>query len=461
MSDRHPLDRLGDLLALARRDRMAASKALAQLPVEAQLALVCDAPVARRREILDLLPAPERVVPLLPEAELVFTVKAIGLDEAAWLLEIATPDQVTACLDLDAWRGTALDRPALDAWMAALAEIGDEALIRHLHAIDPELSVLYLQDHAEVVLKPAASEEAAFEPPPGAQSLDGQFYLVARRESDDLAPLLRILRALFQSDYWAYFRLLQGAIWELPTESEEWAARWRSGRLEDLGFPPWDEAMGIYRYVRAGERARLPEEPVALDVEEWRLPVWVPSLPAGRDARHLVFRAIGELGEAERRAAFHQLVALANKVAVADRLELADAASIPSAIEKAALWVSRGLAHVAAANEVGAAEALRRLPMERLFRIAASLDPKSARPRARSADDDGPTTRARREIPTGPRARAPNASRGRPPGASCACCRRRALRRSRSSCGRPRRGRRRTRRPRCTSSPPPWCATWR
>jgi hypothetical protein len=388
MSDRHPIGRLRDVLELARRDRVAASKAIGQLPVEEQLALLCDAPVARRREILDLLPVPERVIPLVPEAELVFTVKALGLDEAAWLLEIATPDQVTACLDLDAWRGTALDRSALDAWMAALAEIGDEALIRHLHAIDPELTVLYVREHAEVVLKPPDSEEAAFEPPAGAQSLDGQFYLVARRESDDLAPLLRVLRALFQSDYWAYFRLLQGAIWELPTESEEWAGRWRSGRLEDLGFPPWDEAMGIYRYVRASERARLPEEPTALDVEPWHLPVWIPTLPAGRDARHLVFRAIGELGEAERRAAFYQLVALANKVAVADRMELADAASVPSAIEKAAQWVSRGLAHVAAANEVGAAEALRRLPMERLFRIGASLDPKSARPRAQAADEE-------------------------------------------------------------------------
>jgi hypothetical protein len=388
MSDRLSSDRVRGVLDLARRDRVAAGKAVAELPDEEQLALVCDAPVARRREILELLPAPERVIPLVPEAELVFTLKAIGLDEAAWILEVATPDQVAACLDLDAWRGTSLDRGALDLWIAALAEIGDPALLRHLQAVDPELAVLYVQDHAEVVLRPAASEEAAFEPPPGARSLDGQFFLVARRDDDDLAPLLRILHALFQSDYWAYFRLLQGAIWEIPTESEEWAARWRSGRLEDLGFPPWDEAMGIYRYVKAGERGWLADDSSALDVDAWRLPVWIPSLPLGRDARHLLFRAIGELGDEERRAAFHQLVALANKVAVADRMDLADAASTPGAIEKAAAWVSRGIAHVAAANEVGAAEVLRRLPMERLFRIGASLDPKAARPPRSPADGE-------------------------------------------------------------------------
>jgi hypothetical protein len=390
MSDRSlPVDPLRDLLELARRDRVAAGKRVAELPIEQQLALVCDAPVSRRRLILDLLPAPERVVPLIPEAELVFTLKAIGLDEASWILEIATPDQVTACVDLDAWKGNSIDPNALDLWMAALAEIEDEPLVHHLHAIDPELTVLYLKHHAEVLLKPPDSEDAAFEPPPGAQTLDGQFYLVAKREGDDLAPLLRMLQALFQGDYWAYFRLLQGVIWELATESEEWALRWRSGRLEDLGFPPWDEAMAIYRVVPAAERDRVPAEASVREIDAWRMPVWIPSLPTQREAAPLLFRAIGELEEEARRAAFHELVALANKVAVADRMDLADVGSTPAAIAKAARWVSRGIEHVAAANALGASEVLRRLPMERLFRVGASLDPKTAK--GPPSDPDGPS----------------------------------------------------------------------
>jgi hypothetical protein len=388
---RLPLDPVRDILELARLDRVAAGKRVAELPAEEQLALVCEAPVSRRRQILDLLPAPERVVPLIPEAELVFTLKALGLDEASWILELATPDQVTACLDLDAWKGTTLDPDALDLWMAALAEIPDEPLVRHLHAIDSELVVLYVKDHAEVLLKPPDSDDAAFSPPPGAQTIDGQFYVAAKRTGDDLAPLLRILHALFRGDYWAYFRLLQGAIWELPTETEEWAQRWRSGRLEDLGFPPWDDAMAIYRFVPARERDLLPAERSVREFDAWRMPVWMPPLPAGRDAPYPVFQAIADLEEEARRAAFHELVALANKVAVADRMDLADVASTPAAIEKAARWVSRGLEHVAGANAVGAAEVLRRLPMERLFRVGASLDPKTAK--GPPSDLDGPSDR--------------------------------------------------------------------
>ena len=81
---------------LAREDRRAAVEALRATSPQDQVALVCNAPLAARGELLDLLPEPERVIPLLPEAELCFTVKAIGLADAAWMLELATPEQVTA-----------------------------------------------------------------------------------------------------------------------------------------------------------------------------------------------------------------------------------------------------------------------------------------------------------------------------------------------------------------------------
>ncbi len=366
------------ILDLARTDRLAAAKALGELSAEAQRALVCDTPLARRAALLNLLPAPEQVIPLIPEAELCFTLKAIGLESAAWILEHATPQQVVACLDLDAWSGNAPDHGRLDEWMDAIADTEEEALLRSIHAVDPELFVLYLKSRVEVTQKPAEWE--GWDPPIGAQTLDGQFYFGPRRDNDDVAAITKFLKALHQHDYWTYFRMLHGVIWELDTENEEWAGRWRGGRLQDLGFPPWDEAMSIYRYVAAPERAVLPEDEGALDTDEWQLPVWISALPAGRDAPHLLFRVVAGLPDEERSAAFYALIAIANKVAVADRMALGDAEMTPKAIEKAARWVSRGLEHVAAENGVDAAEVLRRASMERLFRVGASLDPEAARP---------------------------------------------------------------------------------
>lgn len=364
------------VLELARRDRAAAREALRALPLEEQVALVCETPLARRAEILELVPAPESLVPALPEADLCFTAKALGLSEAGWLLTLASDEQIAACLDLDAWSGLAPDPARLDAWLEALADAGEPTLVRAGRALDSELLVLLLRARAEVSLKPS---DEGWSPTPGSHTLEGQFFLRARRDGDDLAPLLQLLDALFREDYWLYFRLMQGAVWELEPELEEWALRWRAERLQDLGFPRWDEAMRIYGFLRPEQRGAIPPGAAPLEVGAWRLPVWVPDLPAAPDARHAIFRAAAELAAEERRAFFFGFVAVANKLAVADRLPLGDAESIPAAIEKVARTASRGLEHVAGANALAEVEVLRRVPVERLFRVGASLD-RDARP---------------------------------------------------------------------------------
>jgi hypothetical protein len=365
------------ILDVARTDRAEATRALEALTLDAQAALVCNTPIARRSEMIELMPFPEHVVPELPEAELCFTARAIGLADAAWLLEYATPEQVVACIDLDGWSGLEPDRESIDAWIDALASTGSESFLRSVHALDAEVVVLYLRGRIEVVQKP--DEKEGWDPPEGSQTIDGQFYYVARREDDDVAAITKLLHDLFAQDYWTYFRMMQGTMWELESENEEWALRWRTGRLQDLGFPQWDEAMSVYRFIDADDWAAIPEGARPLDIGEWHLPQWIPNLPADPDGRHLVFRTIPLLEDEERRSAFYAFIAIANKVAVADRMKLSDAEFTPRAIEKAATWVSVGLAHVASARELPAVEILRRVPMERLFRVGANMNPDRAR----------------------------------------------------------------------------------
>jgi len=365
------------LLELARRDRDAAVAELAAASPEEQVALVCEAPLAERVRLLALLPRPEEVIPRLPEAELCFVVKAQGLSDAGWILAHATPEQIVASVDLDAWHGYEPDLPTLSQWIAALADADPKALLGAARALDPELLVLMLRSRVGVVQKPTDAE--GWDPPDRSQTLEGQFHFFALAEKDDLEDIVALLRTLFEEDYWTYFRLMQGAIWELDSDTEEWALRWRSGRLQDLGFPSWEEAMSIYGFIAPTERTRVPDEEAPLDVGSWSLPVWLPSLPDAQQTRHRVFRAIAELPADERSSAFYAFVALANKVAVADKLPLSDAESTPRAIEKAARFASEGLALVAEAQQLPDAEVLRRVTLERLFRVGANLDPLEAR----------------------------------------------------------------------------------
>jgi hypothetical protein len=365
------------LLELARRDRDAAVAELAKASPEEQVALVCEAPLAERVRLLGLVPHPEQVIPRLPEAELCFVVKAQGLSDAGWILAHATPEQIVASVDLDAWHGYELDLPTLSEWVAALADADPKALLGAARALDPELLVLLLRSRIGVVQKPTDAE--GWDPPDRSQTLEGQFHFFALAEKDDLEDIVALLRTLFEEDYWTYFRLMQGAIWELGSDTEEWALRWRSGRLQDLGFPPWEEAMSIYGFIAPAERTRVPDDEAPLDVGSWSLPVWLPRLPDAQRTGHRVFHAIAELSAEERSAAFYAFVALANKVAVADKLPLSDAESTPKAIEKAARFTSEGLALIAEAQHLPDAEILRRVSLERLFRVGANLDPLEAR----------------------------------------------------------------------------------
>ena len=79
------------IFALARKERATATQAIRGMTLDRQVGLVCGTPLSRRAKILELLPAPEAVIPLIPEAELCFTVKAIGIEDAACVLEHATP----------------------------------------------------------------------------------------------------------------------------------------------------------------------------------------------------------------------------------------------------------------------------------------------------------------------------------------------------------------------------------
>jgi hypothetical protein len=359
------------ILEIARQDRDAAREILRTVPVDDQVALVCELPVAARARLLDLLPNPEQVIPMLPEAELCFTAKAVGLADAGWIIEHATPDQVQACFDLDAWRNDALDAGALDGWFDALDDAGRDTLVRGARTIDTELLYLYLRTHIRAELKP---NDDSWQPGEGDQTLEGQFYFNALADGDDLETVSRLLRGLFEDDYWLYFRMLQALSWEDPVENEEFARRWRNGRLEDLGFPAWEEAMRIYGYLRPEQRLEVPPAASALSAEGWHMPVWMPNLPVAADARHLLFRAAAALDDQERSAFFFTFIALANQVAVADRMPLGDAESTPQAIEKAAAFASRGLEFLATQNGVDAVSMLRRVPVARLFRVGASLD---------------------------------------------------------------------------------------
>lgn len=360
-----------EILKLARNDRRAATLALGNLNSDRAVALVCETPVNRRGELLGLFPDLANVVPSLPEAELCYTAKAVGLHDSGWILVHASPEQLQACVDLDAWRDHAPDSAAFGAWMSALLEAGEETALGIAVEIDAEVLCLWLRSQIDVMLKP--DDDDGFEPPENSQTLDGQFYYIAKAEKDDLQEVGSFLRMLFQKEYWHYFRLMQSVIWELDPENQEWALRWRNGRLQDMGFPDAEESLQIYAPLPDAWLNGLPADPEPL-IGEWSLPIWMPGLPApDRDGPSLLY-VLAELPEDRQREALYRLISIANRVAIADRLPLGDSESLPDAIGKAISVASTGLDHLSRLHADSPGEIAGRVGLLHLFRLGASLD---------------------------------------------------------------------------------------
>jgi hypothetical protein len=349
------------MLRLARSDREAAKRALGLLAPDAQAEVVLSLRPESRGELLLLVERPEDVVPLLPEAELVQTVRTGGMSEAAWLLELATPEQRIAAFDLDAWRGDELDVARAQEWLDALIEAGRPTLTKALGEIDLELLVLALRSEAQIAI--VGRED---EPPPGFFTPDGVVYFGVPEEASP-HRVHEIAHALFDGDPALYWRLVYGMLFESPSELEEYALRWRTNRLQDLGFPERDQAMRAYR--------PLPVEKVS----DWSAPAGdalVETTDLPRQLRGtLLGEALAKLGPQRAADVLGYVLSVANSLAVADELPLAERESVPRALEKAVRGIDTGLRELARARSQAPEQILDRTAPLDLFRVGATVDP--------------------------------------------------------------------------------------
>jgi hypothetical protein len=319
---------------------------------------------ARGRKRLDVIldaRRPEALVRALPPDELYLLVREVGLADAPELVQLASPEQFKAFLDLDAWsrdhfdprralpwlraaRAGALDDPKAAArWARKLGEVDREVLFLTLR------TALRVHDLEQDPDPEIASDRFLRTP-------EGKFVVEFLVDGAEYAAVKGILDDLYAEDPFQATRMLSALRWELPTELEETALRWRTGRLADLGFPSLEEALSWF--------ARPPRDAP--------LPPGAPERPAGffmaefrRGA--LLDRAAERLDSDARDALESQLLAAANAVLVADAVDPGDVEAVRSAIGAARALIEMGLERVAGADVDRAADALRTMAPKRLF----------------------------------------------------------------------------------------------
>jgi hypothetical protein len=315
----------------------------------------------RRLDLIIDARDPGALVRALPADELYFTIREIGLGDAVELVQLASAEQFKVILDLDAWRQGRFEPRRALPWLRA-ARVGalDDAraaarLARKMRALDPELSLLVLRD-ALLVHDLKVEEDPQVESDRTFRTADGAYLVEFLVDGSEYVAVRGLLDDLQAEDVFKLSRLLASLAWEVPSELEETALRWRTGRLADLGYPSLEEALSWY--------ARPPARPAEAPGTPARTPgFFLAPLPEGT----LLARAAAGLAPDDRLALELQLVGAGNAVMVADGIDPVDLDQVRAAMAGARAMVELGLGAVAGGDDARAAEALATTPVKRLF----------------------------------------------------------------------------------------------
>ena len=336
------------------------------------------------RRVDSLLSAPD---PAAAVAEVSFTelfelVNEVGFDDAAEIVHLATPEQIRGCLDLDVWER---DQPRVELarpWLAALVDAGFEKLGQVWASLDSEWRALFIQRHCWRIWDLTLGEEPdETSDRPMYFTTDRFFTLELKGDEDTIRLVRQLLDDLYRSDADVARHTIMSARSEAGPELEEDALRWRTGRLADLGFVDYYEALELFRPLEV-EAVRVEEGTVdriipLIDAEAThRLPL---ALAEHVIARSFLARAWDRVGANEESRLEAGLVIVVNKLLAAARTRPGDQASLRAGGDYATATISLGLEVLARGDLDRAADTLRTVGLGRVFRVGYTVGAKLAR----------------------------------------------------------------------------------
>jgi hypothetical protein len=298
-------------------------------------------------------------VAALQPLELYYLIKEVGIDDGFPLVLHASPEQFQACIDLDCWQGDTLSIIELDAWLAPFAAGGTEALAEAFFKLEEELQTLYI---ASTLTIWEASDETIPESPedvPRATTIDNFFIVECKPIELELDPFA-LVNAIYRHNIEESYRLMVAARFESYSATEEACYGFRSGRMEDLGFPAPEVAASLFAKPKTlsadttfGVKTKLPAIYAHALVDE-----------------SLFVQAAGLVGDAhvvER--VEHELLNLINTAMVAYGESPRDLQHAAFVAERVRDTLSLGLEKLVERRDAAAAaEALGQLPLFEIFK---------------------------------------------------------------------------------------------
>lgn len=309
----------------------------------------------------------------LPAEDVYSTIIDVGLADSTEIVQLATPDQFRTFIDLAAWQRDRMDPLEVLHWLRAARGDDDEDFLKKVQVMDIEvLELLYkrlaiihdLEENPDV-----NTEGVTMEMP------EGKYLLEFRIDGVDEAALRRLTFDLTTQNPFELGRFFEAVRWEAVTELEEAAYQFRRARLEDLGFPPLDEALKVFAWVD-------PEKVGAKQSTN-------SALAASQGHVDYVSAAFRGLDSVERQNLEGEVRYLVNCVLVADGAEPGDPLAIKRLSEQTRDYLDLGLEHYTCGNVELATEVVRETTLRALFQCGFSLTLRLKRQVEKLAHEEG------------------------------------------------------------------------
>ncbi len=306
-----------------------------------------------------------RLVAQLPPQDLFLLARELGPDQVPELLVVATTEQWTAFFDFACWDSDRFHPRTARPWLAVMLEGEEEWLVKTLLEMDVELLVLILRHEVQVLYGP---EDIAAEAERGEVLRRDGGYVIDYRDEDGarlFGPLLDVLLR-HDPDYYRY--LLEAIRSESDSLLEESVYQQRAGRLLDQGIPDAHAAQTVYAWLdpagyAIGAQAKIP----LVDGHFEGVPGAALQLagPAG-----LLAEVLRQELDSDTT---WELACLANKVLMADQVDLGDLDAVRGGVARCYDTLNLALEYLAEDDPGVARHCLEVTYVEELFRLGYSL----------------------------------------------------------------------------------------
>ncbi len=352
-------------LTLVREPRTISPREFNALSASERLDMIRATPGRAKYDLLIEASDAEDLAKALSAQELLSLVREVGEEDVADLVAMLSAEQLTAFLDLDAWREGLFDGKAALRWLMLLAEAGEVKLWETLSSLDLEILALLFGQFITVSggLGDLLEEDRLHQ-----GELD-RIYQVDYRDSELAKQIGGYLDVFYRRDRDLYLGLMEMIRTEQGAELEELVLQQRNGRLMDQGIPDPEGAAAVYaRLSPENLHAAAPAQKPALS-EQLHAPLPGNLLIAARPGNLL-----GELLSAEiTEDLAWELACLANKVLVASRADFSDSEQLAQGVRETYTTLEVALGYLSGGDAERAQMHFQSHYLEHLFRLGYTL----------------------------------------------------------------------------------------